>query len=45
MRVVGITVLGVNISPDMKKADIYISDSNSFSDIKIEEIKIGSEKI
>ena len=36
-RVVGITVLGVNISPDMKKADIYISDSNSFSDKKIED--------
>ena len=31
-------------SPDMKKADIYISDSNSFSDIKIDEIKIGLEK-
>ena len=44
-RVVGITVLGVNISPDMKKADIYISDSNSFSDIKIEEIKIGLENL
>ena len=27
----------------MKKADIYISDSNSFSDIKIEDIKIGLE--
>ncbi len=43
-RVVGITVLGVNIYPDMKKADIYISGSNSFNDIKIEDIKIGLEK-
>ena len=43
-RVQGITVLNVLITPDMKKADIFISNSNSFNEIDPEEVKIGLEK-
>ena len=43
-RVQGITVLNVLLTPDMKKADIFISNSNSFNEIDSEEVKIGLEK-
>ena len=43
-RVQGITVLIVLLTPDMKKADIFISNSNSFNEIDPEEVKIGLEK-
>ena len=43
-RVKGITVLNVLLTPDMKKADIFISNSNSFNEIDSEEVKIGLEK-
>ena len=43
-RVQGITVLNVLLTPDMKKADIFISNSNSFNEIDPEEVKIGLEK-
>jgi ribosome-binding factor A len=43
-RVQGITVLNVLLTPDMKKADIFISNSNSFNEINSEEVKIGLEK-
>ena len=42
-RVQGITVLNVLLTPDMKKADIFISNSNSFNKINPEEVKIGLE--
>ena len=43
-RVQGITVLNVLLTPDMKKADILISNSNSFNEIDPEEVKKGLEK-
>ena len=43
-RVQGITVLNVLLTPDMKKADILISQSNSFNEIDLEEVKIGLDK-
>ena len=43
-RVQGITVLNVMLTPDMKKADIFISPTNSFNEIKLEELKKGLEK-
>lgn len=43
-RVQGITVLNVLLTSDMKKADIFISRSNSFNEIDIEEVKKGLEK-
>ena len=43
-RVQGITVLNVLLTPDMKKADILISQSNSFNEIDSEEVKIGLNK-
>ena len=43
-RVQGITVLNVLLTPDMKKADIFISNSNSFNEIDSEEVEIGLEK-
>ena len=43
-RVQGITVLNVTMTPDMKKADILISQSNSFNEIDSEEVKIGLDK-
>ena len=43
-RVQGITVLNVMLTPDMKKADILISQSNSFNEIDSEEVKIGLDK-
>lgn len=43
-RVQGITVLNVMLTPDMKKADILISQSNSFSEVNLDEVKQGLEK-
>ena len=43
-RVQGITILNVLLTSDMKKADIFISQSNSFNEIDIEEVKKGLEK-
>ena len=43
-RVQGITVLNVTLTHDMKKADILISQSNSFNEIDSEEVKIGLNK-
>ncbi|MDG2019951.1 MAG: 30S ribosome-binding factor RbfA [SAR86 cluster bacterium] len=43
-RVQGITVLNVLLTPDMKKADIFISQSNSFNEMDPEEVKKGLEK-
>ena len=43
-RVQGITVLNVLLTPDMKKADIFISQSNSFNEIDSGEVKKGLEK-
>ena len=43
-RVQGTTVLAVNLTSDMKKADIYISLSNSFTNIREDELKQGLEK-
>ena len=42
-RVHGITVLNVLLTPDMKKADILISQSNSFNEIDLEEVRKGLE--
>ena len=42
-RVHGITVLNVLLTPDMKKADILISQSNSFNEIDSEEVRKGLE--
>ena len=43
-RVQGITVLNVMLTPDMKKADILISQSNSFNEVSLDEVKQGLEK-
>ena len=43
-RVQGITVLNVLLTSDMKKADIFISQSNSFNEIDSEEVQKGLEK-
>lgn len=43
-RIQGITVLNVLLTPDMKKADIFISQSNSFNEMDSEEVKKGLEK-
>ena len=43
-RVKGITVLNVLLTSDMKKADILISQTNSFSEMDPEELKKGLEK-
>ena len=43
-RVQGITVLNVTLTPDMKKADILISQTNSFNEVDPKELKKGLEK-
>ena len=43
-RVQGITELNVMLTPDMKKADILISQSNSFNEVNLDEVKQGLEK-
>tara|TARA_B100000965_G_scaffold336772_1_gene303260 strand:+ start:339 stop:650 length:312 start_codon:yes stop_codon:yes gene_type:complete len=43
-RVQGITVLNVLLTPDMKKADIFICQSNSFNEIEVEKVRQGLEK-
>ena len=43
-RIQGITVMNVMLTPDMKKADIFISQINSFNEIDLQELKKGLEK-
>ena len=43
-RVQGITVLAVQLTTDMKKADILISQSNSFNQLDTNEVKTGLDK-
>ena len=43
-RVQGITVIAVNLTPDMKKADILISSINSFHQIDPSALKNGLDK-
>ena len=43
-RIQGITVLNVILTPDMRKADIFISQTNSFNEIDPEELIKGLEK-
>ena len=43
-RVQGITVLNVLLTPDMKKADIFICQSNSFNEVEADQAKQGLEK-
>ncbi len=43
-RIQGITVLNVILTPDMRKADIFISQTNSFNEIDREELIKGLEK-
>ena len=43
-RIQGITVMNVMLTPDMKKADIFISRSNSFNEIELDLLKKGLEK-
>ena len=43
-RVQGITVLNVILTPDMKKADIFISHTNSFNEIDQKDLMKGLEK-
>ncbi len=40
-RIQGVTVLGVQLTPDMKKADILISQSNSFNSLDLSEVQRG----
>ena len=39
-RVQGITVLNVMLTPDMKKADILISQSNSFNEVNLSKYSL-----
>tara|TARA_B100000989_G_scaffold87380_1_gene62924 strand:- start:25 stop:336 length:312 start_codon:yes stop_codon:yes gene_type:complete len=43
-RIQGITVLNVMLTPDMKKADIFISQTNSFNETDLEELKKALDK-
>ena len=43
-RIKGITVMNVVLTPDMKKADILISQTNSFNEIDLGELINGLEK-
>jgi ribosome-binding factor A len=43
-RIRGITVMNVMLTPDMKKADILISQTNSFNEIDLGELINGLEK-
>ena len=43
-RVQGMTVLNVLLTPDMKKADIFICQSNSFNEVEADKAKQGLEK-
>ena len=40
-RLVGLTIIRAEVSPDLKKAFIYFSDSNSFNDLDPKEIMNG----
>ena len=43
-RIQGVTVMNVMLTPDMRKADIFISQTNSFNEIDLGELKNGLEK-
>ena len=43
-RIQGVTVMNVMLTPDMRKADIFISQINSFNEIDLQELKKGLEK-
>ena len=43
-RVRGITILRVELSPDMKNSFIFFSSENSFNDLDSKEILVGLEK-
>ena len=44
-RLAGITVIRVEMTPDMKKTFIYYSSSNSFSDVDKKDLLIGLSKV
>ncbi len=44
-RVVGLTIMKVELSPDMKKAFIFFSSYNSFNDVDPEELLTGLNKV
>jgi len=43
-RIKGVTILKVELSPDMKKSYIFFSSDNSFSELDTEEILEGLKK-
>ena len=44
-RLAGITIIKVEMTPDMKKTFIYYSSSNSFSDVENKDLLIGLSKV
>ncbi|HIE48565.1 MAG TPA: 30S ribosome-binding factor RbfA [Gammaproteobacteria bacterium] len=44
-RLVGITIIKVELSSDLKKAFIYYSSSNSFTKVDNEDLLIGLDKV
>tara|TARA_B100000809_G_scaffold266552_1_gene329829 strand:- start:394 stop:714 length:321 start_codon:yes stop_codon:yes gene_type:complete len=44
-RLAGITIIRVEMTPDMKKTFIYYSSSNSFSDVDKKDLLIGLSKV
>ena len=44
-RLVGITIIKVELSSDLKKAFIYYSSSNSFTKVVKEDLLIGLDKV
>ena len=44
-RLVGITIIKVELSSDLKKAFIYYSSSNSFTKIDKKDLLIGLDKV
>tara|TARA_B100001105_G_C22103952_1_gene320367 strand:+ start:98 stop:412 length:315 start_codon:yes stop_codon:yes gene_type:complete len=43
-RLKGLTIIKVKLSKDIKQAFIFFSASNSFSEIKLEDVFIGLDK-
>ena len=44
-RLLGITIIKVELSSDLKKAFIYYSSSNSFTEVVKEDLLIGLDKV
>jgi len=44
-RLSGITIMKVELSPDMKKAFIFFSSFNSFNDVEEKDLLKGLEKV